>query len=325
LQQKRYLRAFSWKGFLAGALLASLFLLTAGVFAGGGVSAVDENGIIYQETDPAGDDHGPGGYIYPRHEVFAPGSGLFDIREFTIEKYEEEYIFTFKFKELKDPWQGLKGFSHPLIHIYFDTSEGGQSELFRPGAGVELCEDHPWNYHLRLSGWWLRKMVPEDDPHELIRDLDIDAETSPWDVEKAEVSVDENLIEVELPRHIFTDPLQGADFHLFVGSFDPFGDDYFRPVEEDESNWSFAAPDRDNLDNAPRVIDWFHPREEKQEEILADFDGDEKARLTPISIPPAEEPGLSSGMRLIYSLVNLFIGGVIILVMVLMIRGVFMI
>ena len=78
-------------------------------------------------------------------------------------------------------------------------------------------------------------------------------------------------------------------------------------------------------DNAPRVIDWFYPGEEKQEERLADFDEDRKATLTPLSIPAAEEPGLSQEMRLIYTVINLFLGGIILLMMLLMIRGVFVI
>ncbi len=274
--------------------------------------------VIYSGMDPVGDDHGPGDYIYPRHEVFEPYEGLFDLKEFSLKKAPNYYLFSFEFKRITDPWQGEYNFSHQLIHLYLDTGEGGRYDLFRPGARVKLSADNPWNHHLRLSGWWLRHMRPDDDPRDLIRDLDIDAETSPWDVEEGIITRKENVIRVLLPREVIPESLQGANFYLFVGSFDPFGEDYFRDVKSDRSNWAFAAPGLKNSEQAPRIIDWFHPREGKQETILSDSQHNEPV-LPALEIPEPEIPArpfFSPQTGKLYILVNLGLGLIIVLYIV---------
>ncbi len=294
--------------FLGSSLLISIFLPCARLQAAEDKFLQEDETVIYKDFDPAEDDHGPGDYLYPRHEVFSPGEGLFDIKMFLIIRGKENYRFIFEFGEITDPWEGHNEFSHQLIHLYVDTGEGGQEELFRPGAGVSLAEEHPWNYHLRISGWWLRLMEPEDDPRDLIRDLEIDAETSPWDVKEGEVDKKGNFIIATLP-HEKISSLPGSYFYLFVGSFDPFGEDYFRDVESEPSSWSFAAPDRGDVERAPRVIDWFYPREGYQEKILSDFSG-AFPELTPLKIPSPEEPDPShdEGSGEIYALFMLGIG-----------------
>ena len=49
--------------------VSSLWLLSSGAYA-----------AEYVFTDPAGDDNGPGNYVYPTDAVYSPGS--FDLVEF---------------------------------------------------------------------------------------------------------------------------------------------------------------------------------------------------------------------------------------------------
>ena len=305
---------FKWLNFKVTAVFTILLLVLNFIVISDTAEGVETPGesprIIYHNIDPAGDDHGFGDYIYPQHAVFEPGKGLFDIKEFTISKHSDYYVFTFEFKTITDPWQGRYNFSHQLIHLYFDTGEGGKYDLFRPGANVEFSRESLWNYHLRLSGWWLRFMEPDDDPQDLIRDLDIDAESSPWDVEEGIVSRYENNIRVVLPREYIPDDLTGSNFYLLVGSFDPFGEDYFRDIQPEKSNWYFASSKVENPEKAPRVIDWFYPEAGIQEDILGDF-LQSKPVLKPLSITEPEipaQPVLSSDLRKIYVLLNLILG-----------------
>lgn len=286
--------------------------------------AGEDSRIIYKNSDPTGDDHGFGNYIYPQHNVFDPGEGLFDIKKFAVEKHVDYYIFSFEFKEVTDPWEGRNNFSHQLIHIYFDTEENGCNEPFRPGANVRFADESSWNYHLRLSGWWLRLMRPDDDPQDLIRDLDIDAESSPWDVEEGIVTRYEDNIRVLLPREKIPSRLIGANFYLFVGSFDPFGKDYFRDIKPEKSSWAFASPGLENLEKAPRIIDWFQPRPGKQEEILSDF-SQGRPVLKPLTIPEPEipaQPLLSRDLSRVYVLANFLMGtGILLAIIYVIMKG----
>lgn len=246
--------------------------------------------VLAEFSDPPGDDHGPGYYAYPDHDVFAPQKELLDLLRFSLKRdlTREFYRFEFEFARLTDPWDSRYGFSHPLIHLYFDTEEGGSSELFREGANVRFNPEYSWNRHLRISGWWVRLMKPEDDPWDMIRDLNIDAETSPWDVEEAEITTEGGLIRLELPREKLG-RLEGARLYLLVGAFDPFGEDYFRGLQKYPSNWSFHTDRQVNLDYAPRVIDYLQQEKGVQEETLADFEED-YPEVRSVKIPEREAP-----------------------------------
>lgn len=259
------------------------------------------NETIYYGVDPSGDDYGPGSYRYPGHRVFDPGKDHYDLRSFEIQDIGEKYRFIFELGEIENPWDGVYNFSHQLIHIYFDlNSTTGQTDLFRPGARVKLNLDFPWDYHLQLSGWWLRLMKPDDDPEDLIRDiLNIDAEVSPWDIDNINVKVSENKILLDLSKDYLGD-IRGSRFYLLLGGFDPFGKDNFRPVKDYETNWSFFYDQ--NLDNdsnkfkhgeTTRVIDYFYPKSNYQEDHLG-TSFNEMEYLDPVKIPASEKTIIES-------------------------------
>lgn len=274
--------------------LVVLILLPGLILADNNLDSEDVE-TIYYGVDPLDDDYGPGSYKYPGHKVFEPGQGHYDLKSFKIQDIGEEYRFIFELGKIENPWDGVYGFSHQLIHIYFDIeSTEGQAELFRPGARVKLNPDFPWDYHLQFSGWWLRLMEPDDDPEDLIRDiLNIDAETSPWDIYDTNVKVLEDKILLDLSKDYLGD-IQGSRFYLFLGGFDPFGEDNFRPVHDYRTNWSFFYdqsldndPDKFNQEETTRVIDYFYPEAEYQEKYLG-VNFDEMEYLEPVEIPAPE-------------------------------------
>ncbi|MGM0470862.1 MAG: glucodextranase DOMON-like domain-containing protein, partial [Bacillota bacterium] len=58
---------------------------------------------LVQFDDPSGDDYGPGTYIYPTNEHFAPHQQLFDLLEFRVDQKEGKYRFNFKFGAITNP------------------------------------------------------------------------------------------------------------------------------------------------------------------------------------------------------------------------------
>ncbi|WP_164730848.1 glucodextranase DOMON-like domain-containing protein [Anoxybacter fermentans] len=225
----------------------------------------DKRNIIFQIDDPVGDDWGPGSYTYPRYKHFEPFKGLFDLTRFSIIDADPDYILEFAFTEIRDPWRSKYGFSHPLIQIYFDNQPGGSTELFRPGARVKLDSNAPWDVMLNITGWWVRLFRPTD--RERVKSMKIpwNDTKNPFELSEAVVTLEENVIKVQLPKTIIGD-LSKAKFFLLIGAFFPFGEDHYREVKKVSDDWAFGGSTNPEL--SPRVLDILVPDGMVQEEVL---------------------------------------------------------
>ena len=99
--------------------------------------------------DPAGDDNGPGEYVYPTDAVYTKGS--FDLTEFCLKakgnKANAEISVN---SNLKDPWRMGVGFSVQMVFIYIDNAEGGYTKGL-PGTNHLFPEDQAWDKVIILS------------------------------------------------------------------------------------------------------------------------------------------------------------------------------
>ena len=110
-------------------------------------------------VDPAGDDDGPGGYVYPTDAAFARGA--FDLLKLEIEPGRREVTLRLTFAApLLDPWNsrswGGPGFSVQLVHVYLDTEppprrgpDGSSAAL--PGLRARFAEDARWDRAVFIS------------------------------------------------------------------------------------------------------------------------------------------------------------------------------
>ncbi|ACL70352.1 glucodextranase DOMON-like domain-containing protein [Halothermothrix orenii] len=256
-------------------IVISLLILTLIVFSIEKVQSEDV--LLYEITDPAGDDYGPGNYRYPTNGDFHPFEGLFDITRFRITEKGDYYFFDFKFSKITNPWQSENGFSLPLIELYIDNQQGGDVKLFEPGANVELCPDYPWDVFLKISGFWVRAFNPSDRDKRKELQAEIlslqQLEKNPWDVNDSSLTVTGNTITLKIKRDI-VGPLDKAYLYILIGGFDPFGPGHFREVVSNTASWRFSLNSSGKLDYAPRVIDVILPEGMKQEEVLGNFNND---------------------------------------------------
>ncbi|PUU91656.1 MAG: hypothetical protein CI947_1181, partial [Halanaerobium sp.] len=74
-----------------------LFIFTAAVNA-------ENYNVIFNHLDAAGDDYGPGNYLYPQNHIFQNKGNLFDLQSMTIFESKSEYKIRFSFSNLTDPW-----------------------------------------------------------------------------------------------------------------------------------------------------------------------------------------------------------------------------
>ena len=100
-------------------------------------------------TDPAGDDNGPGEYIYPTDAVYTKGS--FDLTKMEVKYTDKKVDFKVDVAgKLDDPWGMGVGFAVQMIFIFIDTGEGGHSDGV-PGLNVKFADGHQWNKVVILS------------------------------------------------------------------------------------------------------------------------------------------------------------------------------
>jgi carbohydrate-binding DOMON domain-containing protein len=156
----------SWKARAAAAVLAGL---AAVVGAAGGVAAAQEVSF----RDPAGDDDGPGKYVYPTDEVYKPGS--FDLTNFTLKaRGDKVEVRVSVAARLEDPWKTGSGFSLQIVFIFIQTEAksekpsaakaeakpaaksaskpgGGGFTQGLPGLGVQFAPEDAWDRCIILS------------------------------------------------------------------------------------------------------------------------------------------------------------------------------
>jgi carbohydrate-binding DOMON domain-containing protein len=103
-------------------------------------------------ADPAGDDFGPGTYVYPTDAVYVPGS--FDLTSASLEiagaQGRVEIVLA---APLADAWGTGKGFALQMVFIFIDTDhrEGSGFTKVLRGLNVEFAPPDAWDRVVVLS------------------------------------------------------------------------------------------------------------------------------------------------------------------------------
>ncbi len=214
--------------------------------------------LIFELGDPAGDDVGPGTYVYPLNKVFSP-PGIFDLVRYAIYDAGDAWQFALDFTALPNPWGGPHGFSHPLVLLFLDVAEGGSSELHPEAEAAKVAFDpeHPWDYFIRVAGWpaYGRHLWTTDTGPELV------SVTS--DPKRGRIIV-------TVPKELLPE-VQGWHYVL-VASQDGYAKDYVRPIAAQPGEWVGGG----NPDPrwAPLIYDYLTPPGVSQQELLSSYDPD---------------------------------------------------
>jgi alpha-amylase/alpha-mannosidase (GH57 family) len=224
----------------------------------------------YAMADPVGDDYGPGTYTYPLSDEI--GAGVFDLVGYRVFDSDDRWQLAFDFAALTNEWGGPHGFSHPILYLYFDLSEGGSTESFDEAAAarVSLDTEHPWDVFIRVAGW------PAYGRH-----LWTAAGEGPLLVEVASDPKRGRII-VTIPKSIMPE-IEGWHYVL-VGSQDGYGANYLRSIVATAADWVGGG----NPDPfwSPQIYDYLAPSTTTQEEILSAYDNvlEHYATLLPVFI-----------------------------------------
>ncbi len=232
-----------------------------------------EERVVFEITDPVGDEYGPGTYTYPKSEQFQPYEGLFDLIYFKVDEVGDHYNFYFKFNQLTNPWHAKYGFSHQLIQVYISNDGEGSIETFRSGANILLEEKHPWQKLIKVTGWSL-ELINSNDQLETDNRIKED---------RIEVLEDKKTIKVSIAKSSLGD-LEKAQYYVLVGALDGFAYDNFREVVKDSEGWKFGGGSDTDFD--PNIIDTLVPVGMDQKKVLGSFDLEEGKFATLRAVGP---------------------------------------
>jgi len=212
---------------------------------------------IFVMGDPAGDDHGPGGYVYPTNNVFSV-PGIFDLVRYAVYDADDSWQLVFDFKALPNPWNGPQGFSHPLILLFLDLTEGGRTDLHKEAEAAQVAFDpeHPWDVFIRIAGWpaYGRHLWTADGRGPYLVGVAADPKR--------------NRVLVSIPKEIVPE-IRGWHYVL-IASQDGYGKDYVRAIGNTPGEWTGGGCADPMW--APQIYDYLAPEGTSQEEVLAAYD-----------------------------------------------------
>ena len=223
--------------------------------------------VILEIEDPQGDDHGPGGYVYPTDAVFLPGA--FDIQKFTVGYDDKNIVFTFVMgAPITNPWGSTANLSVQSFDVYVDVDpdQGSGSRLLLGGRNAALEQNSGWDVAIWAEGWY---------PDIFLADP-VSGEAKSANVDfKIIVSPDKNTVSLRVPRAVFGDgdPLKWgyAAMVLSQDGFPSTGVLRVRDIQSQNTQWKFGgAPDSTNH---TRIIDYVWPVDltDTQEDFLSGF------------------------------------------------------
>ena len=261
-------------------LIFSIWLV---LFLVGSTVLADVEGDFHL-TDPAGDDYGPGSYIYPKNRAFEPYQGLFDLQAFTVTSDVKEIHMDLDLADLRNPWSAPEGFSHQLIEIYLCRGgTKGRVEAHAPGPFVRFSL--PWDAMLKIAPWESSELIlldPDGQPIE-----------HPLQVGVA----GRHTIRATIPLAVLGEPATSWRYYVLVASYDGFGEDNFRPVMAEAGEWHFGGGRDDAAE--PQIIDLLAPSRGRysQQNQLGRYNPAERqlAVLTPMGPGSIRGPGASPG------------------------------
>ncbi len=118
--------------------------------------------VILEVSDPEGDDHGPGAYIYPTDSVFKPQ--VFDLKSFSVAYDDKNLIFKFAFYgPIPNPWGSPNNLALQTLDVYVDKDPGAGTgaRLLLPGRNAALTAGNGWEYAVWAEGWTPQIVSPD--------------------------------------------------------------------------------------------------------------------------------------------------------------------
>ncbi|HEX9614295.1 MAG TPA: amylo-alpha-1,6-glucosidase [Bacteroidota bacterium] len=208
--------------------------------------------VVYQTSDPASDDRGPGRYVYPRSPHLREGS--LDITGFTVAADDSNAYFTLRFRTLSNPgWHPEYGFQLTYAAIAIDKDgrrNSGTSAVGR-NANYRLPADRGFEAIVYVGGG-----VRIEDRGGIVL-----AEYLPASGDETNPLGDASTctISFAIPQELIDKPLSTWKYTVLVGAQDDHGGaglGEFRNVEARAGEWTGGGRQKPT---DPNIYDFIIP------------------------------------------------------------------
>jgi glycogen debranching enzyme len=207
--------------------------------------------VIYDVSDPEGDDNGGGSYVYPQTPYLKPGS--LDITHCTISADANNMYFNLRFRNLSNPgWHPEYGFQLTYVAIVIDKNDGSGSKEIGMNSSYNTGKDFSIDNIIYIGGGV--RIV--DGAHKIIAEYlpGSGDETNPLG------NVSNKSITFAVPQDIIGKPARDWKYLILVGAQDDHGGagvGEFRTVEKEAKEWNGGGKKNPS---DPNVYDVILPR-----------------------------------------------------------------
>jgi carbohydrate-binding DOMON domain-containing protein len=213
-------------------------------------------------VDPAGDDKGPGTYVYPADPVHV--AGAFDLTRFEMTPGEDHVEFAVTVaSDITNPWRLAYGFSLQFPIVFIAAAEEGHQEAI-PGMNVSFD----------MLGWDKAVLMSPQEPSFIRREIGSKAPAlADALVVPSRIRAEGRTITARVPRSALpaADPAEWAVQVVMQRNdgFAPGGSLMMTAVNEFEGQHRFGGGRDGDCD--PHVIDILTPEGQDQFAVLKDY------------------------------------------------------
>jgi carbohydrate-binding DOMON domain-containing protein len=206
--------------------------------------------LVFDVTDPDGDDNGPGNYAYPTFSGFHPGA--FDLQEFQIYDAGDKVIFRVKTRALSETFGSPLGAQLVDVYVHVPGAASTSTAAAHPERMFSILPGFAWSRLIQVQGFGQRY---EDANGTTLGTVSISANP---------VS---RFITFSVPKASLGTPASGWAFTVVLTGQDGFSDDKardFAPIPEDFKFGVCAAHSSDahctaDPASVPKAIDVLTP------------------------------------------------------------------
>jgi GH15 family glucan-1,4-alpha-glucosidase len=113
--------------------------------------------LLYSQTDPAGDDNGPGNYAYPTASDFHPGA--FDLTQFQVYDTGSTVTFRVQTRDLTPTFGSTDGAQLVDVYVHNPSATATSTAASYPGMNYAISPSAAWSRLVEVQGFGNQKFV----------------------------------------------------------------------------------------------------------------------------------------------------------------------
>jgi glucoamylase len=231
--------------------------------------------VIFEATDPDGDDHGPGNYAYPTSPDFHDGA--YDIQQFQVLDTGDTVTFRLRTRDLTPTFGSPLGAQLVDVYVHVPGASPTSTAAAFPQRNYQIAPGGAWNRRLEVQGFGQQFV---DATGATLGTITIRAD----DISR--------YITFTVPKSALGTPTSGWGFTVVLTGQDGFSPDQARGFQPTPEGFQFgvcAAASSDphctvNPSTVPKAIDVLTPTGVAQSDEL-DYTIHDPVTIAPVVVP----------------------------------------